>query len=120
MIRGPVTTDGPRVVFEPQPEHDLYEWTRHWQRVESSPNHNGPVWGYSPTIGNDDEGYGYVTVVRCTLYPPRHQHERRDVYEWVDAHGNPIDVTHWAPLDMPEPPFPLTAKPPTVAPVVCD
>lgn len=80
---------------------DHYEWTKHWQDASDPPNHNGPVWGYCPSIGNEDDGYGYIEVVRCLL-----DGFDRTKYSWVNAHGNPSPVTHWACLDNPEPPFP--------------
>jgi hypothetical protein len=75
-----------------------------WRPTSEPPRFGQTVWGYLPTVGNDDEGYGYVEVVRVDYFG-----------KWVNAYGNLSPVTHWAEMDTPNAPFPVTAAPPTPA-----
>lgn len=84
--------DTPRVEFEPP----IFEWTCHWQPSSSKPNHNGPVYGFCPDLGNEDEGYGMILIVRS-------EHLWPDNY-WIDAHGARVRVTWWAEMRYPRVP----------------
>ena len=78
-----------------------------WFDVQTlMPPHNGPVWGWCPDIGNDDEGYGMVLIVRFRL-------ERfLNGPTWVDHRGQEVRVTKWAWLHEPDGPDEPTRHPP--------
>ena len=85
-----VLKDVRKVVFEAS-----YSPEYVWRPISDLPHYNWPVFLFFPRVGNEEEGYGYVTVGRFDFLEKA----------WIDYAGRITKPLMWCRLSKPEPPY---------------